>query len=118
MPSPGFYTSHHLDSGLALQMLEDDFGIFDIVSLNKNVLCEDIYGGSIRLRKGKAGCVLELGKHGKTVIVEFEIGKSVSSWISVELDPNDLTLETRIGRRFSDLSPFLETAQKIKAVQI
>ena len=98
-------------------MRADDFGMFDSVKLTTDIYCEDIYGGEVRLRKGKSGCVLELGQEPNTVIVEFRIGRGMkgTDFTAVELEPECLEMVSKIGRRFSEPNPYLETATAIKA---
>ncbi len=99
-------------------MRADDFGMFDSVKLKTNLYCDDIYGVEIQLRKGKNGCVLEMGKEPNTVIVEFKIGpgmKGNTDYTAVEIDADSLEMVSKIGRRFSEPNPYLETAMAIKA---
>jgi len=95
-------------------MQADEFGMFDDVKLKNSICCDDIYGAEISLRKGKSGCVLELGKEPNTVIVEFITGRGRKDYTAVELDADCLELVTKIGRRFCEPSPYLATALAIK----
>lgn len=99
-------------------MRADDFGMFDSVKLKTNLYREDINGVEIQLRKGKNGCVLEMGKEPNTIIVEFKIGRGMTGSIdytAVEIDADSLEMVSKIGRRFSEPNPYLETAMAIKA---
>jgi YgiT-type zinc finger domain-containing protein len=95
----------------------DDFGMFDGVKLKMSIYCDDIYGGEISLRKGKNGCVLELGEEPNTVIVEFKIGRGMkgTDYTAVQLDADCLEMVHKIGSRFSERNPYLDTAVAIKA---
>jgi hypothetical protein len=85
-----------------------DFGMFDSVEVKTTISCIDIYGEEITLRKGKNGCVLELGKEPNTIIVEFKIGRGMkgTDYTAVELEPDDLELISPIGSRFSEPNPY------------
>jgi hypothetical protein len=98
-------------------MRADEFGMFDSVRLKTNINCDDIYGGEVRLRKGKDGCVLEEGKEPNTVIVEFRIGRGMkgTDFTAIEIDADCLEVVSKIGRRFSEPNPYIETAMAIKA---
>lgn len=98
-------------------MQAEDFGMFDSVKLKTSIYCDDIHGDEISLRKGKGGCVLELGKEPNTVIVEFKIGRGMkgTDYTAVELEADCLEMVSKIGRRFSEPNPYLETALAIKA---
>lgn len=78
--------------------------MFDSVKLKTSIYCDDIYGGEVSLRKGKGGCVLELGKEPNTVIVEFKIGRGMrgTDYTAVELEADCLEMVTPIGGRFSE----------------
>lgn len=93
-------------------MQAEDFGMFDSVKLKTSIYCEDIHGELVSLRKGKCGCVLELGKEQNTVIVEFKIGSGMkgTDYTAVELEPDVLEMVAKIGRRFSEPDAYLETA--------
>lgn len=95
----------------------DEFGMFDHVKLKTDLWCEDIYGMVVRLKKGKSGSVRELGQEPETVIVEFKIGRGMKGedFTAVEVDADCLEMVGRIGRRFSEPNPYLETAMAIKA---
>lgn len=97
-------------------MVADEFGMFDSVRLKSDLYGDDIYGGEVRLRKSKGGCVLELGKEPGTVIVEFQIGRGMKSmdFTAVEIEAERLEIVSKVGSRFSEPSPYLEKALAIK----
>lgn len=98
-------------------MQAEDFGMFDAVKLKTSIYCDDIYGGEVSFRKGKGGCVLELGEEPNTVIVEFKIGRGMkgTDYTAVEIEADALEMVAKIGRRFSEPNPYLEIAQAIQA---
>ncbi|MBA3995277.1 MAG: hypothetical protein C0469_17295 [Cyanobacteria bacterium DS2.3.42] len=88
--------------------------MFDSVKLKTNLDCDDIYGGEIQLRKGKQGCVLEMGQEPNTVIVEFKIGRGMkgsTDFSAVEIDADSLEMVSKIGRRFSEHEPIFRDSQ-------
>jgi hypothetical protein len=82
--------------------MKEEFGRFDCVKVKENLDTCTIYGGDIRLRRGKRGCVIEPGEQPDSYIVEFKIGRGMrgQDYTEVELDADDLVLEVKIGDSF------------------
>ncbi len=88
-------------------MQAEDFGMFDSVKLKTSIYCDDVYGEEISLRKGKGGCVLDLGKEPNTVIVEFKIGRGMkgTDYTAVELEADCLEMVQKLDGAFPSRTP-------------
>ncbi len=93
-------------------MRADDLGMFDVVKLKDGLWSYDIYGEEIHFRKGKTGCVLELGKEPGTVVVEFKIGRGMrgEDFTAVEVEAKCLSLVAKIGTELFQHGSYSELA--------
>jgi hypothetical protein len=91
-----------MSSSLTGMDVSPRFGMFDCVSLTKDLSTLGTHGEALSLQKGKKGCVLLPGDQKNSYIVEFRTGNGStnSDFSAVNLPDELLLLENSNGKKF------------------